>query len=162
MEKSQENKEKIRRWMIEMGYEFVTEKEDPRTNFVLEAKKKEEDKNVSFRIISPKSSDLIIVSSTSKLTGSDAHSFIALEKKIVMSIEYNMKRNALLANLDFFMTITADQVQTHISDDMYDDGLSKDRIYDIIKRISAFYEFMNYVFRDHGMGRPVKEDDDLL
>ena len=162
MEKSRENKEKIRKWMIEIGYEFVTEKKDPRTNFVLEAAKKEKDKGVSFQIISPKSLDLITVGSTGKLTGSDASSFNALEKKVILSIEYNMKRNALLTNLDFFMTISTDQIQTHISDDMYDDGLSKDRIYDIIKRILAFYEFMYYVFIEHGVGRPPQNDKDLV
>jgi len=79
-----------------------------------------------------------------------------------MSLEYDMKRYSLLTNIDFSMNIAADQVKFHITDDMYEDGLSKDRIYDIIKRILAFYEFMNYVFRDHGMGRPVKEDKDLV
>jgi hypothetical protein len=58
----------------------------------------------------------------------------------------------------FFMTIATDQVITHISDDMYDVGLSKDRVYDIIKRISAFYAFMNYVFIEHGIGRPTRHD----
>ena len=106
--------------------------------------------------------DLITVGSTGKLTGLDARSFNALEKKIVMSIEYNMKRYALLANLDFFMTNAVDHVDFNISDDMYDDGLSKDRIYDIIKRILAFYEFMNYVFKEHGMGRPKGKDKDLV
>jgi hypothetical protein len=97
-----ENKDKIRKWLIELGYDYVTEKEDRRTNFVLEAKKEGNDKNISFQIIFPKLLDSITIGSTDKLTGSEARSFNALEKKIVMAIEYNMKRNALLANLDFF------------------------------------------------------------
>ena len=124
--------------------------------------KKEKDKGISFQIISPKSLDLITVGSTGKLTGSDSNPFNPLEKKVIKSIEYTLKRNALLTNLDFFMTISADQIQTHISDDMYEDGLSKDRIYDIIKRILAFYEFMNYVFIEHGVGRLPQNDRDLV
>jgi hypothetical protein len=88
--------------LIELGYDSVTEKEDRRTNFVLEAKKEGNDKNISFQIISPKLLDSITIGSTDKLTGSEARSFNALEKKIVMAIEYNRKRNTLLANWHFF------------------------------------------------------------
>jgi hypothetical protein len=44
-----ENKDKTRKWLIELGYDSVTEKEDRRTNLVLEQKKKETTKIYLFR-----------------------------------------------------------------------------------------------------------------
>ncbi len=59
------------------------------------------------------------------------------------------------------MEIGRENVEFHISDDIYEDGLSKDRLYDTIKRILAFYEFMNYVCSELGINR-VKSDKDLV
>jgi hypothetical protein len=53
-----------------------------------------------------------------------------------------VNKNALLANLNFNHDIIEEKIEISISDDIVTDGFSKDGLYDMIKRIVAFYEFM--------------------
>jgi len=56
-----------------------------------------------------------------------------------------VNKNALLANLNFNHDIIEEKIEIRINDDIVTDGLSKGRLYDMIKRIVAFYEFMGIV-----------------
>jgi hypothetical protein len=156
---SEDPKSKIKKWFIAFGYESVKEQVDTNTNFVLAVKKKEDSKKMAFLVICPKSSDLITVGSTAILAG---ESINAMNEKVLESLKHHSKKNSLLANLDFNMNVSLDKIELKVSDDLYEDGLSKDRLWDIVKRILGFYEFMNYLYREHGINPIRKQDKDLV
>lgn len=138
--------------MVELGYDILDEKETETTNFILTTVLRGGGSSVLVDIFSPKSSqDLIIVRSTSTLTGKDAESFRRLKPETLTSLRNVMNKNALLTNLIFEYDIMKDKIEVAISDEIVTDGLTKDRLYNITKHIAAFYKFVGYVCREHGL-----------
>lgn len=159
---SEELRDKIKKWIPELGYKIIQDSKNEKTNFILITRRREAKSGISFSIISPKLDDSLIVSSTSIMMGKGAEPFLSLTSESKNLIKLTLEKNALLANLDFQLDISEEKIEINISDNILPDGITKDRIFDIIKKISSFYEFIAYVSREHGINPRENVDKDLV